>query len=268
MKSASQHARLAGYSLKQGSGSEKSKSRGYRWRKFLVCNYQTYHDKDRSRSMGRIQCPVRIKATEKADGQWTLTHINGVQAKGGQCTHNHSYVNLPKAKSPTVSTLSISTNAPHGTSTSQTNQSTPYDQSPYGNQFRSPQNLPGHNGLPLTPVIPQSHFPSHMTKTMEGLFALPRVRNPEYWVDRKPPDITQACNYEALLGYERGTIAPVPCTHCAAKRPASSFQNCVTVNNFFGGSCCSCVLYGGCTECSFFKGMSCLLELLTSRWCH
>ena len=76
--SAQQHAKLAGYALVQGKGSEK---RNNRWIRFLICKHGSVYDsrgldenhrQRKNRTTKKTNCKAKLKAKERPDGSWTL----------------------------------------------------------------------------------------------------------------------------------------------------------------------------------------------------
>jgi hypothetical protein len=83
------HAKLAGYALVQGRGSERRKDKGNRWTKFLICKHgrayrqeiEEPYRKRPNRTTRKTDCMVRMKVQERPNGTWTLHHL--------QTQHNH-----------------------------------------------------------------------------------------------------------------------------------------------------------------------------------
>jgi FAR1 DNA-binding domain len=90
LKSAAcKHAKLAGWCIVIGKGSEMRKGRQI---KYLVCKHACGHDdrgpnekdRQRDRQSKKTNCLVRMKVNERPDGSWELRWLEGRQE------HNHT----------------------------------------------------------------------------------------------------------------------------------------------------------------------------------
>lgn len=89
---------------------------------------------------------------------------------------------------------------------------------------------------------------------MDSLHALPALRD-ALLRENRVLNLSRPSNVEANLAQRVGAVNPTDCTHCA--RGLGPFLLCVSVVDYFGGSCAGCHYNNEGTRCSLRKFPAC-----------